>query len=459
MSTPLIWIVFPFAVSIGLFFLRARRTLTTLLSAGISLLLAVVGLFLPFEGQLPLFRMGINISPTLQILGRQFVLDESSRYLLVFLFGMSAFWFLGTLALDTPAIFPVLGLGITAVLIGALAVEPFLYAALLVEVVVLLSIPMYLKRGSLAGPGLQRYLIFQTLGLPFILFAGWVLGGTAISAETESRLLQAALMLALGFAFWLAVFPFYTWVPLLSVESHPLVFGFGMTLLPMVGLLLAIDFLEGYAWLRSLPFLVPTLRAAGILMVFTGGAWAAFQDDLKRLFGYAVIIETGFGLIAISLLTKGGLDVFATSLLPRFLALAEWSLALSVLSKQGVPLNLGGIAGMARRFPFALTGLILASYSLSGLPLLAGFPVKQPLLELLAGESLPQLAWVFIGMAGFLAACLRVTAQAVRNTVPGWQASEDMIQRVMLIIGAAALFVIGLFPQLFLMNFLNLLGH
>lgn len=456
MSTPLIWIVFPFAAAVGLFFLRGKRTLTTLLATGLCLALAGLALILPFEGQLTLFRFGINISPTLQILGRRFLLDETSRYLLVFLFGMSAFWFLGTLALDTPAIFPVLGLGVTAVMIGALTVDPFLYAALLVELVVLLSIPMFSKRGSLAGPGLQRYLIFQTLALPFILFAGWVLGGTAISAETEGRLLQAALMLALGFAFWLAVFPFYTWVPLLSSESHPLVVGFALTLLPMVVLLLAIDFLEGYAWLRSLPLLVPTLRAAGILMIVTGGLWAAFENNLQRLFGYAVIIEIGFGLIAISLLNSGGLEIFAVSLLPRFLALAEWSLALSVLAMQEVPLTLDGIGGLLRRFPFAIVGLFFAIFSLGGLPLLASFPAKQPLLEILSKDSLLQAGWVLGGVAGFLVAGIRMTARASKNTQQGWQSAESTVQKVMLVLGALAILAIGLLPHSLLGGFRNL---
>jgi formate hydrogenlyase subunit 3/multisubunit Na+/H+ antiporter MnhD subunit len=268
-------------------------------------------------------------------------------------------------------------------------------------------------------------------------------------------LIQAVVLLGLGFAFWLAVFPFYAWVPLLAGEAHPYVAGFVLSLLPTVVLLLMLDFLNAFAWLRAYPLLPEVLQLVGSLMVITGGIWSAFQRDLSRLFGYAVIMESGFSLLALSLGNQAGLQVLAASFLPRMLALGLWALSLSIIGKQGA-VDFNSLGGLLHRQPFTAVGFLLAYFSLGGLPLLAGFPMREILLVGVAQQNLTVAFWTLLGNLGFLVSGFRILAVLAKSSEKTWQIQEKWTQIVLLTGGGLALFLVGIYPRIFLSGVLNL---
>jgi len=398
-----------------------------------------------------------EVSSTLSVLGRKFVLLNSERPFLVLIFTIGAFWFVGASVASVRRTFAPLGLGIMGLLVSALAVEPFLYAALLVEIVVLLSIPMLMPPVGRVGQGLLRYLIFQTFAMPFMLLAGWVAGGVEANPADEKLLFQTVVFLGMGFALWLAVFPFYSWVPLLSGETHPYVAGFMLSMLPMVVLMLALDFLNAFVWLREYDLLMPVLRITGSVMVVTAGFAAAFQRDLSCLFGYAVIMENGFALLALSLGSRTGLELLVVSFLPRILGLAVWSMALAVFSNEGIVLTFDGMRGILPRLPLTSGALILAYFSLAGLPILVGFPARQALFELLAEQSLLVFAWVFLGSLGFLASGFRLLAILIGRKHSDWKVGERLLPALFLSGGVAALIITGALPGWFHAQLVNLL--
>jgi NADH-quinone oxidoreductase subunit N len=192
-------------------------------------------------------------------------------------------------------------------------------------------------------------------------------------------------------------------------------------------------------------------------MVVTGGIWAAFQKSLPRLFGYAVIIESGYALLSISLQSQVGFEAFAASLFPRMLALALWALASSVFEEQGIFPDFDGIRGQFRRYPLISSGLVLAYFSLAGLPLLGGFPIRLVLLENLAQVSILIMLWVLLGNVGFLLSGLRMLATLVSGNQEKWQVNEKWPQATLIVIGAAGLLFIGVFPKFFLSGLLSIL--
>jgi multicomponent Na+:H+ antiporter subunit D len=191
-------------------------------------------------------------------------------------------------------------------------------------------------------------------------------------------------------------------------------------------------------------------------MVLTGGVWAAFQRHLGRILGFAVMVEIGKALLAISL--PNGLPLFFTQLLPRTIALAVWCLALAILGFLPGSTGRRGLAfdqvkGLGRKLPLATASLALAHLSIAGLPLLAGFPVFFSLLHMLSASNPTIALLTLLGMVGLMAGGLRSIAVLLMGTDTdprAWQMQERRSEFFFLAVGGIAILVLGLFPQLFL---------
>jgi NADH:ubiquinone oxidoreductase subunit 2 (subunit N) len=447
MSAPLIWIFLPFGLALILWPLRNER-LTAGLAGGATLLLALAAWLLPIDTAMSIGSLSFKVASSFEILGRRLVLTSADRPLLTLIYTTTCFWFTASAAIKMAHRLVPFGLGITALLVASLAVEPFLYAALLIEMAVLLAVPLLSPIDRSPARGLFRFLIFQTLAMPFILFSGWLLAGIEANPGDLSLVMQAAILLGLGFTFLLAIVPFNTWIPLLTEESPPYAVGFILWMFPTTAFLFGLGFLDRYTWLRTAPQLPSMMAIAGSLMVVTGGILAAFQRHLGRLLGYAVIAESGFSLLALSLGGATGPNLFFLLLVPRAFSLGIWSFSLSILKKQSPSLRFSEVKGMSRGWPFAAYGAILAHLSLAGIPLLACFPIRQALWEGLARQSPGAAIWVLIGSLGLVTGSIR--SLAVLSMAPEgtrWEVHESWPQRIFLMLGALALILLGLFPQ------------
>jgi NADH-quinone oxidoreductase subunit N len=448
MSAGIVWIGLPLVVAVLLWVLQSRRVFTLITAASVSLLLALLAWVLPIDNAIKLGPISVEVSSTATILGRSFVLNSGDSRLLALIFLLGGVFFLAGLMLRVNRFFAPLGLAMISLLVAALAVEPFLFSALLIEMAVLVSVPLLSPPGHPVGKGVLRYLIFQTLAMPFILFAGWVFGGVEINPADTQLLVQSVVLMGFGFAFWLAVFPLYTWIPLLTEEVSPLMAGFVLSLLPTVILFLMLHFFNGFPWLWQYPVLRTALRLVGVLMAATGGAWAIFERNLNRLLGYAVIIENGYALLALSLGDANGLNLFAMMFLPRLVALLLWSGGLTLLAGGG-SLTFAETGALLRRKPVASVGMLIAIFSMGGLPLLAGLPARLALLQSVSEVSFSIVLWAALGSVGLLFGGGRILSYMVLGEGK-WQIEEGWVQRIALSAGALILLLAGVFPGWFL---------
>jgi formate hydrogenlyase subunit 3/multisubunit Na+/H+ antiporter MnhD subunit len=459
MNAPTIWVIIPAGFALFSFIFKNNRTFLTYFIGSLCGFLTILALTVRIDAVFPLGPLNVEITSTLEVVGRKFIIEDGDRFLLALFYGIGSVWFFGSRISGTNSFFIPNGLAMIAFLIAALAVQPFLYAALLIEIAVLLSIPMLMQPGDSVKQGVLRYLIFQTMAVPFVLLAGWGFEQAPISSNSQQLYFMATILLGLGFSFWLAIFPFYTWIPLISSEGQPYVAGFIFTTIPTTALFLLLDFYNKYSWLRDEPIFGTSLQLLGIIMVVSGGIWTAFQSSLTRLLGYIVIVETGFALIAFSLNSQVGWHVYVAAFLPRIISVAVCSLAVSVLIKQQLIPSLDNFKGEFYKQPFATSAFLIGWFSICGLPLLPGFPIRLTILTGMALESKNAAIWTAIGTIGlFLAGFRMIAVFFSRSESNKIKIHETTIQVILLSAGSLALFIIGIFPEIFLTSLKDLLA-
>jgi len=447
MNAPTLWIIVPIFIGVLLLLINNQRLLSVL-GGSIAVTLALIAQFIPIELALKLGSFSLKIDSSLSILGRVLSIQPSEGSLLALIYGAAALWFFGAEASKTaPRIVP-FGFIIIALMVASIAVQPFLYAALFIEMAILLAIPMLTSIHRPPGRGVVRFLIYQTLAMPFILLAGWLLGGVEASPGDLALAAQSAAMLGMGFAFLLAIFPLYNWIPLLLEEISPYTVGFLLWILPTMTIIFGAGFLDRYSWLRSSPQLILALRYLGLLMVVTGGVFAAFQRHLGRIMAYGSIAETGFSLLALSLDFRLGIPILFLLVPARALGLAVWSLSLTIIKENVETMRFGAARGVLRVTPLAGAGMIIATLSTGAFPLLAGFPARLALWEGLSRISIGAALWMAVGIIGLLISAFRSLAViSMADEYTNWKLHESPTQMTMLGLGMIGLFILGLFTQ------------
>ncbi len=451
MSAPLVWIILPLAASGGLFLIRRWRRISTLAALGLALFFCALTIIIPSGGVFTIGGMLIPIDASLNFFGRQFLLNSSDLSVLTLIYGSLAFWLGAAYEARTHWAFTPLSLAIAALLTSVLAVKPFLYAALLIEGVTLLCIPVILTPGQKLGVGVLRFLAFQTLAMPFILYTGWMLGGMEVGTLQPALVVRAAVMMAIGFVLLLGIFPFHTWMPMIMDEGHPYACAFMFSMFSLVGLLFGVGLIQSYEWMRTSQTIHLVIALLGVLMIMMGGIGAAFQEHFGRILGYTMMTEVGFSLLAVGFSYMGTLYIFFSLLPARILVLGVWALCLSGIRERRRDLSFTAQYGAAGVAPVCTFGIALASLSALGFPLMGGFPPRLVLWQFVAEQNIYVLGGLLVGVLGLLLAFIRsmvvlfASYPTQAENMPGDK--ERPALRLAILIGCLGLLIMGLFPQ------------
>lgn len=243
---------------------------------------------------------------------------------------------------------------------------------------------------SLQSEAAIKYLLFGVTATGFMLFGMSYMygltGSTSLAVIVDKltylynqpAALVAIVMVLCGFFYKIALFPFHFWVPDVYQGSANETTTFIATVpkLAAVALLLRITTMvnvDGQA-------IVGVLMIVSLASMFYGNLSALVQKDLKRMLGFSGIAHAGFVLFGLLTFNITGYSNGFYYIIGYVFMNLGCFLVICQISKDGENLLIEDLKGLHKRSPlFALT-LLVALFSLAGIPPFVGFTGKFMLL-------------------------------------------------------------------------------
>jgi NADH-quinone oxidoreductase subunit N len=277
------------------------------------------------------------------------------------------------------------------------------------------------------------------------------IAGLSAAPSTDSRVMfAAAALIAVGFAFKIAVVPFHMWTPDVYQGAPTSVTGFmaagtktaGFAILLRV-FLVALGPLQ-WDWR-------PALWLIAIATMVIGSLLAIVQSDVKRLLAYSSIAHAGFVLVGVIAANRNGIAGSLFYLL-AYAAMTLGAFAVITLSapKGKERLEMGSWVGLGQRHPVFAGAMTLFFLSLAGIPPTAGFMAKFFVFQaaVQAGETGLVIAGV---LASVIAAFfyLRLIVLMWLQEPAGDTGGLGLTPTGSLVVGitAAATIVLGVYPE------------
>lgn len=454
MSAPIIWIGLPGLMGIALWFIRKDERRALFLALFFSLFLIFSSIFGKVDKTiLQIGNSAFQISSSITILGRTFSLGNGDLIIASFLFMILFFYTSMAFVIDVPAKFVPTAFLLVSLFLAALSVQPFLYAALLLEICVILAVTLFTNFGEKPTRGVMRFVIYQTLAMPFILTSGWVLSAVEANPTETKLIVQALVLLGLGFSFWVGVFPFNSWMSQIAGERPPFEVGFILLVFNTVVLVLIIRYLNGFVWLRDDARIFTILRFLGLLMVVSSAVLFLVERNIFRTTAYIISYETGLSILSLSLNKLAGWDAFVFMFLPRILAIALWSVLLSYIQQAELQQE-----EEKKIFnPVILIGFALSALTFTGFPFLPAFPSRVLLFSELATIDHVILFWLCGASILFAGASIKFLGEIYKRTRNWSTAQLPIVERIYLYIFTATLIITGCLPQFFMQRMLAIL--
>ena len=428
-------------------------TLFVLLGSGGQLLYAFNGLFVA-DVMSHVLKLGAYIAVSLALVySRQYLLDRGllkGEFLVLLLFAL-----LGMMVMMSAGSFLTLYLGLEL-----LSLCLYAMVALNRDSAVSTEAAMkYFVLGALAS-GLLLYgmsMIYGATGSLTLTEVAKQVATLSASSTERTFLVFGLVFVVSGLAFKLGVVPFHMWIPdvyhgastavTLVLGTAPKLAAFAMAMRLLVnGLLdLAVD------WQQMLVLL-------SVLSMAIGNLAAIAQSNLKRMLAYSTIAHMGFMLLGLLSGVVGGnwlnaADAYASAmfyvLVYVLMSLAAFGMLLYLSSKGFECENLEDVKGLNRRSPWHAFLMLLAMFSLAGVPPMAGFYAKLSVISAVVsagqiGLAVFAVAMSLIGAFYYLRVVKLMYFDEPKDPSPVVGQSD---MQVLLSANGLALLAIGLMPQ------------
>jgi formate hydrogenlyase subunit 3/multisubunit Na+/H+ antiporter MnhD subunit len=427
---------------------RRKHFFSGIMAGIFSVVIAIFILYIPLDEALSVFNLSIRFDGRWQLLGRSFLLNQNNRASISYIFLAGGFILAGAWTARPIRMYYSIAMGIMGLVAASLLIDPFLFAAIFIELAVIGSALILSSRAAGRSRGGLRLLSIYTLAMLAILLVGWSIDLSDAGVTMQGMDLTLQILLGIGFGILISIPPFHAWLPITAEENHPFTWSVVAIVLHGAALFFIVRFINNFSWLYESEMLFPFIRGIGATMALVSALWSVLQKDLQKMACYALISDLGVMLIAIGLGSQEGFQLAFGLTGARVISVACLSIGLMQIWKitrrsesndhttQVTPSTLASAA--------VLTGLL----SLAGFPLTAGFPGRWGLLSLVA--SLDQYAWIsIIGSMGILCiATIRSATLLLFRSSKSYYEMKDWKEIVFIGGGILLTIALGIFPQL-----------
>ncbi len=241
----------------------------------------------------------------------------------------------------------------------------------------------YLREDTLSAEAGLKYMLFGAFTSAVMLYGLSLLfgltGGTgytevaaALRAAPFSLAMVGFLMVLVGFGFKVAMVPMHFWTPDVY-QGAPT---------PVTAFISVASKAAGFAvMLRAFRFIFPSLGGEWVALIVAisavtmtlGNIFAVWQKNIKRMLAYSSVAQAGYILIGVAAASRLGIAASAFYLIVYTVTnIAAFATVVLISNLTGSE-DIESFAGLSRRSKFLAWGLMLALFSLGGVPPFAGF--------------------------------------------------------------------------------------
>ncbi|MBR6088386.1 MAG: hypothetical protein IKP86_00535 [Anaerolineaceae bacterium] len=378
MSAAFLWIYIPFLTGAVLMLFPNNKRFTRITSLILTGFLSLVALRIPVNSMIVFNRRSLIFSASTRVFGRMITIDRADQTIVAFFYAFAFIWIFGSIFTNIYRYFIQITLMGTALLIGVIAVRPFIYGVFLVMIIALLFLPMLRDIQRHNENAIFRFLLYQLMGVICMAVSGQLTGTVDINPQDSYLLKRTVILIFSGLSLWLAMFPFFSWIASMMEKGCPFVTGFVVSLLQFSSLFILLQFLNDYLWLRTYAPLFRGLRMAGILMLVAGAVLAVYQTNLQRMMAFIITAENGVSILLLGANSRESINTFLSGLFIHSIVWLIWATSVKFIGSD-YDLSLDHMRGLAHRHPVVCSALLLSHFTVSGLPLLAGFDLRMSL--------------------------------------------------------------------------------
>jgi proton-translocating NADH-quinone oxidoreductase chain N len=475
---PIITLVIAALLTIPVFkIIRKRSSHKTALTLGWFLLvfiiagLTVANLALTYYSTTNPPTLDLTLSGASSAISTSFMIDAISIYMAIIIVAISVVVIVYTVFFvnsnDRPSDrYFALMLLLTGALIGAVLAGDLLTFFIFWEAATAAAafLMMYQKNAFTLNATL-KYLIMVIIASAFVLFGLSLVYGitgtlnfialrdalAVIGSSDNSLLVIAFIFIIAGYAIEAAIVPFHFWLPDAYTAAPA----------PSAAFLSAlVDQGSYYILIRVLLFIVLPqgvldwtfmLAIMAALTMIVGNIFALIQNDVKRLIAYICVADVGYNLVAITSVTALGLAGNLYFFLIGGLTTALAFMTIGIINSHGFK-TLDDFAGLGKKMPWVSLALIMAGLSFAGVPPLGGFIGKYLVFTAAISANLSWLAIIGVLTSVLQTAYIFRLMNVMYAKKPKDENSVKESRRILipLFILVAAIFILGLFPDIVL---------